>query len=88
MHYGMTNNVADQRFRHFSQKNPLFIFLSANSPTFCEAATESVIQNGTDKKYSYSRYHYMYNHQKVFIFEVSTIFRSIKRFSADSVGND
>ena len=29
-------------------KKSTFHFLSANSPTFCEAATESIVQNGTD----------------------------------------
>ena len=61
-------------------KKSTFHFLSANSPTFCEAAAESVVQNGTDKNCSYSRYHYMYNHQKVFIFELSTIFRQLNGF--------
>ena len=83
----MKNNVADQRFWHVSQKKYTFHFLSANSPTFCEAATESVVQNGTDKNCSHSRCHSMYNHQKVFISELSTIFRSIKRFPADSAGS-
>ena len=68
-------------------KKSTFHFLSANSPTFCEAATKSIVQNGTDKNCSHSRCHSMYNHQKVFISELSTIFRSIKRFPADSVGN-
>ena len=62
-------------------------FSSAKTPTFCEAATENVVQNRTDTFISHNIHHFMYKNQNVSIFDISTIFQSIKRFCVDSAGN-
>ena len=63
----------------FTQKST-FHFSSANSKAFCEAATGSVVQNGTDTFISQSRHHFMYKNQKVSISELSTIFGKLNGF--------
>ena len=66
---------------------PTFHFSSAYNSVFCEAATESVIQNGTEILFAQSRQHFMYNHQNACILELCTYFRPFKRLPADAAGN-
>ena len=78
--------LPNKDFDIFHEKNH-FSFFKCLKQHFCEAGTEKVVQNGTDTFSSHSRHHFMYNHQKACISELSPYLRQFKRLPADPVGN-
>ena len=61
-------------------KKTTFHFLSVGSRVFCEAATERIIQNGTDPFFSQGGHHFTDDRPKLCIFELSRIFGILNGF--------
>ena len=78
VHCGMASNVAKQRFRHFSQKNPLFIFQVLKVAFFVKR-----VPRKSSKMAPLNCFHKV----EICIFELSAYFWPFKRLPADSVGN-
>ena len=68
-------------------KKTTFHFSSAKNSVFYEAATKSVVQNGTDTCLSQVRHHSMYFHPKACISELFTYLCPFKRYPANSAEN-